>query len=91
MGHNVEIDVDEVTDWTVVEGGAPDVLEGGSGGLRVVGTVVAVGVGDDPVVTVSVFGGLIMVEPGEQARRGVSVGAAVSFAADEFRLHPVRL
>lgn len=85
---DVEVDVGDVVEWTLVEGDPPDLAAAGPDGLRVVGKVVAVGAGDDPVVTIGVSGGLIMVEPGDEARRAVPIGATVSFTAPEFRLFP---
>ena len=89
FGAAVELDVDdEVRDWAVLDGGASDSVEARADGIRIVGTVAGIGVGDDPVVTFRVRGTLVMVEADRELRRELSIGATVAFTTPEIRLCP---
>lgn len=91
---HVEFDIpDEVSHWTLIDDASSTSIEDGiepDSGVEIVATVVQVGDGEDPVVSIRIGTDIVMIEMPE-SRSGLAPGATIRFTTPEVRLSPYDL
>ena len=91
---HVELDIpDQVGDWTSIDDAVATSIEGGiesENGVQIVATVVHVGDGEDPVVSIRIGTDIVMIEM-SASRSGLVAGSAIRFTTLEVRLFPSNL